>query len=747
MKTALDLLSEDRNRSERSAGRYPVPMAGAGAPWGVAKAGGVPFPFDRVDMLSANPREQLNQPYKNSVWVMRAIKKIAGPISAVPLDCLDAITDNPIDDAALVAFLQAPVQGLDPDDFNEAAVGWLKLAGEAFLIGDDTWLGTFTKNRSPLIMPRPDQMRQVVDKGELIGWEFRDPRGGRHMLLPEQVWQKKLWNPYDPWRGLSEYEAARIAAEGDYYAGEFVRNLMANNGDQGVYIVAKNGIPNDAQRAQIIADLREKRYRAQRGEFRAVFVTGDIEVQDPKITAPDANLVANRMTNRHEIFIAFGVPASMADVQASYSIGSASDRFQLIEESCIPTGKKIAALLAGPASRVAGRPVKLQHDWDDHSTMQAVRRERLDAAQKLWSSGMAWKNVNDYLRLGMQPFPGWDTAYVPISFMPLDAAGAPIEDPAKSPTFAEGDDEEAIDKMLSALTRRQLGLDQPRAVELDELRIFACACHGKATVVAKARDSKRAELARRHLRSRLPMVKAYERRITRELMGARIETLRKIETHAPSINANAKSLVKQKAAAADLVFNKATFTEKLFGAMRKQARIALETSGQQLFGEIGREDAFKYPPEAVLNFVRSRENKLSNVPDEIHAKIMSTIEEGLEKGDTAQDLASRVKEAFNGIADGRARTIGATETSAAYGAGRDKAMKSAGVPRKEWLTSGNANVRAAHDEADEQVVELDEPFIVDEEELDYPGDSDGSPENVINCHCVSIPREGEKDDE
>ena len=35
-------------------------------------------------------------------------------------------------------------------------------------------------------------------------------------------------------------------------------------------------------------------------------------------------------------------------------------------------------------------------------------------------------------------------------------------------------------------------------------------------------------------------------------------------------------------------------------------------------------------------------------------------------------------------------------------------------------------------------IPLDEPFVVDGEELMYPGDENGSPENVINCQCIQI---------
>ena len=83
-----------------------------------------------------------------------------------------------------------------------------------------------------------------------------------------------------------------------------------------------------------------------------------------------------------------------------------------------------------------------------------------------------------------------------------------------------------------------------------------------------------------------------------------------------------------------------------------------------------------------------------------------------------------------------------TETSATYGFTRNEAMNEAGVEYKSWLSSHGPTVREAHAAAEEQYgdapIPIDEPFVVDGEELMYPGDESGSPGNVINCHCIQI---------
>jgi hypothetical protein len=76
---------------------------------------------------------------------------------------------------------------------------------------------------------------------------------------------------------------------------------------------------------------------------------------------------------------------------------------------------------------------------------------------------------------------------------------------------------------------------------------------------------------------------------------------------------------------------------------------------------------------------------------------------------------------------------------------RAKQMSAAGYElRKAWLTAHDLRVRPAHIVAgltytSETAIPVDEPFIVDDEELLYPRDPSGSADNILGCRCVSQP--------
>lgn len=709
------------------------------------------------DVDGGSPNTRLVLPYAQSAWIQSAIGFKTGEIASTELKFYAGETEYAA--KAFAAWWAKPFVGpgrsrIPVAEARAQLAAWLSIAGEYFILLGDDWLQVGASRRglglSAPMIARPERMRHIVQGGELMGWMFTDAAGRQHALLPEQVKHKKRFNPYDDWRGLSPLVAVFNAAEGDYLAGVYTRNLMRNNGDQGVIIGVKGQLPDDKQREQIISQLQEKKRRAQRGEAAMVFIPADITVEDPKAQAPGAEINASRLAGREEIFVGLGVPPSMSQKVASYSIGAASDRYQLITGTCQGEAKMVDDTLAEIATIQTGKELTAKADWDCHPIMVEVRNSRVDSLVKLWGVGMPVQAANDYLGLGMKPFPGWEIPYLPFSVSPVDAPSAdPAADPALAEPAATAPADPDVEQLRLVLLARQricrnvTPVAQKITAAADTFAMFQCSCHGTAGIEQKDRDPKQVAKWRDYMSKRRATVRLYESKIGRELMKARAETLAKINTgYRPELKAHSSELTAQKAAAADFMFDLSKWSEGFLAAMRKAGETALDTAGKQLFEELGKtDDPFKFPPEAVLEYARARENKLSGVPKETFDRIKETIEEGITAGDSTEDLAKRVRAEFNEIDQGRARMIATTETAAAYGAGREEAMAQAGIAFKQWLTSGNDNVRAAHAAANEQVVPIDGFFEVGGEQLQFPGDPAGAPENVINCHCVSIPVE------
>jgi hypothetical protein len=143
----------------------------------------------------------------------------------------------------------------------------------------------------------------------------------------------------------------------------------------------------------------------------------------------------------------------------------------------------------------------------------------------------------------------------------------------------------------------------------------------------------------------------------------------------------------------------------------------------------------------------------SNFKDYIRETLVAAAVAGviLSKEDIAGDISNK----FDDTTDGRLDLISQMETGIAADDGKgdeidalqdtesefeDGTTTSDYKIRKTWVAILDEHTRPAHAEADGQVVDYDEPFIVDDEELMEPLDDSlgASDDNIMGCRCQSI---------
>lgn len=124
-------------------------------------------------------------------------------------------------------------------------------------------------------------------------------------------------------------------------------------------------------------------------------------------------------------------------------------------------------------------------------------------------------------------------------------------------------------------------------------------------------------------------------------------------------------------------------------------------------------------------------------------RLESELATGLAHGESVDALVARVQEVFVRV-EHQQRTLVRTwvvgsSNQAAFEAGDALVQAGEDALDRVWLSAGNdGRTRPDHAEADGQRVGPGEPFIVGGEELMWPGDPDGSPEQVMNCRCVTL---------
>lgn len=137
--------------------------------------------------------------------------------------------------------------------------------------------------------------------------------------------------------------------------------------------------------------------------------------------------------------------------------------------------------------------------------------------------------------------------------------------------------------------------------------------------------------------------------------------------------------------------------------------------------------------------------QLSAVGDRISERAVTSLREGIELGETQDELKQRMLAVFSEdgtqLGGSRAQRIAMTEATSAFNAGVLAAAQALTGPDrplvKQWVTRRDTAVRSQHRDADGQLQLLDDPFDVAGVPMQYPGDPTAPPNLSINCRCVT----------
>ncbi len=124
--------------------------------------------------------------------------------------------------------------------------------------------------------------------------------------------------------------------------------------------------------------------------------------------------------------------------------------------------------------------------------------------------------------------------------------------------------------------------------------------------------------------------------------------------------------------------------------------------------------------------------------DAIRPVLVKAVAQGYADGLSVDDTAKLIQADIADAADWQAKMLARTDLNSLANGASVAGAKQAGLSYKTWLTAHDEQVRPEHQSADGQTVPVDQPFTVGGENLEYPGDPEGSDEEVINCRCTVI---------
>ena len=116
-------------------------------------------------------------------------------------------------------------------------------------------------------------------------------------------------------------------------------------------------------------------------------------------------------------------------------------------------------------------------------------------------------------------------------------------------------------------------------------------------------------------------------------------------------------------------------------------------------------------------------------------RLQSLINDALHEGQSVSQLAKAIRDDYVAIAPSRSQTIARTELTRVITNAKVRTLAEEGYTEKEWSTVVDGRQRETHQQANGQVVGINDYFHVGGSAAFAPGDEGLPPEESINCRC------------
>lgn len=703
--------------------------------------------------------------YESALWVNAIVGAIAETVAGVPVifkkpngEILDMHKERMTDPVAQL--FTPPYAKIIPtlEDLRTGMIVNKLIDGEALLVADE-----FTPAGFPTVVKigDPNRLFPNMKDGNLLGWYTMQGKK-RIDFKKGEVVQDKLYNPFDPVRGLSPLKAARFAIEVNYYADAW-NACFFKAGDVPSIIVESERMLQEDQREQVYKNFRKYKRDLEHGT--GVFILEKVKLAKRAINVKDFEFVTAKKMSREELCAIYKMPPAEVSIfeYANYANADAQ-REMYYEKTVIPLTKKQCKIIQINILDQWFPGYIIEPDLTDITPLIHSFVKKLEAADKLHTKGVPFYLINKKLGLGIDRFDGDEVGYInglPISQVtPEEAlAGAPPE------TTIDGEEgKEAVRPYMVGpgsygAIRRTQGTSgyndgiqtHPHSrsmVKVPKHKMFVILPGGKQVVTNT--EFFRNYIARMHRLIYDPFTKKIGKYYTSfiKAMGNEVaEKMRQVDTAmrfqfdqdkwAEMYKEMLNPLVRQ-IATATMYYLKMEIKAK--NNTRAYAKLVTEAESKAAWESFDLEDFLT--TEQILQMMKALDDVIEKATLTITRTfangIIEIVQDGLRQGSTIQTMAEQILDlSSNRVAN--AVTNAQTLTTASYNTARQVGYEINGIDKHIWISMRDSAVRDDHVMQDEsgQVVKVGDVFFYTG--LTYPGEPGGEAKQVINCRCLTVP--------
>ncbi|MFA5937574.1 MAG: phage portal protein [Candidatus Paceibacterota bacterium] len=661
-----------------------------------------------------------------------------------------------LDDHPLLALLRNPsgnneAEPLSQFDLFEATASFIALQGECY------WYmvpGRISGEPKEIVILRPDKVGiDIDDYGNVQGYFIRRMTGDPIPLEVDEILHFKMFNPKNPYHGMSPIDAGEDEIATDQHAKTFTRNFFRNN-------AGLSGVLN--VKGEVTKNAFQKFVRAWRDKYEGVDNAGKVAIVRDSEAAftkvglglDELDMKALRDMSKDDVRMLYKVPKPLlgdADgaglgrgnvetleyIFAKYNLDPKMVRFDSILQFALKRYWKDTTTIVDHVNII---PADKEHELNEKD--KAVDR---------------WKTRNEIREEdGLDSVDGGDDLRANISTYAISDDLAEPEDttdedpPADPPEDEPTDDDEPEEDSEKAIGVGFFGYKIIRT-ESGRLALVRIKSDGESkkkdtktdTTSSSLNENKKENFRLSLMRNQTKYEKKYRKAVIPILEKQEREAIKNLEA-----KAGEKALTKD-------------FDEKLFDDEKADKEFQDEltpvleatvaTQGALALIYAGEEEKEFKVTQSLLKIIEDNTAKMAkNFNDETLAKLNATLADGVSNGESLSKLKKRVEAVYSKARGYRSLRIARTETLKASNDATNDAYEQTGyVKEKKWYANpGHCKQCEAFDG---KSITLKSSFLALGETYTYT-DEEGNEKSVENsydsvdnpplhpsCRCTIIP--------
>jgi len=636
--------------------------------------------------------------FKNCMVVYQCVSMIAEAVAGIEWELFKMPRSNSgkmieIEDHPLINILRRPNPKQGGSRFFESICGYYLVAGNSYIeaVGPDRGAPR------ELYSLRPDRVKVIPGNAANLvgGYRYKAGLGDPVDFLPEKILHLMTFHPLDDWYGLSPLEVAAKGIDISNMAQTWNMRLLEND------MRPPGGFKVEANLSADQRKFLDEQIKSGRAGYenagRHLLLEGGAEWQSFAITPRDADWLKSDKANTRKICGVYNVaPELVGDAESRTYSNYAEARKAFYMEAILPLMDYLRDEFNNWLTPQYGDYLRLNYNKDDIEALKEEQNSVYARMTQAWWLTLDEKRLAcGYAETGTRE---GKRIFVPLGLMPI-----------------ESNNEKRLVRYKSK--------DSPSFWQ----------------------NAERKQVLWTHFAKR---VGAKERRFDLSMKSY-------LKSQADDVRKRVAAFRSIMDVDADKVFNVEREAEEYFEKFKPHYASVLVTAGEAGRGvsggklvdiELEAKDAsgFEITPEIR----RMLEDLVLNSGTEISKitlkKIERMIERAMQESWTVEDLTQEIYAKLEDLSVTRSRLISRTEMAKVENWGQLEGYKQAEyVEHKGWLCAFVPDSRESHKIADSEYsnnpIPLEEPFRVDGEFIQYPGDPAGSAGNVCNCLCSTYP--------